>query len=68
MLNKTPSRIIIEMKDIDRARLLTSCLDRIRTIAGYGGSLVIKCNGEKFEIGGDVVIGKVTHVIEDVEC
>lgn len=67
MLNKTKSKIIIEMKHLDHANKLYAFLKEVRETCGndQGGDMLLSCNGKNIEqfVGHDIIIRKLTHVI-----
>jgi hypothetical protein len=63
MLNKTKSKIIINMKHIDHSNKLFEALKEIKDIAEQGGDFIIKVDNQKFNIGHDVIIKNIEHII-----
>ncbi len=59
MKNKTESRIIIEMKNIDHAEKIAKALEEITKIWSQGGDATLA----SFKIGHDVNIRKIYHEI-----
>lgn len=69
MRNDTPSKIVIEMRDIDNANRFTKRLKEFCSIASTGGDaeLFIKHNGEMKPCGfvsHDLAVRSVEHVID----
>ena len=65
MINKTSSKVVVELYDIDNARKLFESLKRIGELGSMGGDLEIKIDDEKFYIGHDVTFLDITHEIKE---
>ena len=70
MDNRTPSKVIINFKDIDAANAFTKSLQKFSKIANWGGDteLFIRQNGSSIKCGGighDVIFGDIEHIIDD---
>jgi len=65
MKNKTKSKIVIEMNHIDHANAIFEFLKTVKYQADMGGDLDLwTCPIKgKFNIGHDVVIKKIQHII-----